>query len=223
MLEPSARRELRDDHALRVVLAAVLRDDSNAVDVGANIGAVLESIVRLAPSGRHVAFEPLPGLCEGLRMRFPGVDVRCAALSDVAGTSEFSHVLAAPAYSGLRERADLPDEVGEVRRIPVRTERLDEALADGYAPALLKIDVEGAELQVLRGGSETLARHRPVVLFEHGVGGSDLYGAGPGEVFDVLAEARLRIFDLDGEGPYTRERFEAIFEQPIWNFLAAPS
>jgi FkbM family methyltransferase len=206
-----------------VVLATVLRTNSNAIDVGANEGAVLDSIVRLAPGGRHLAYEPLPELSERLAARFPSVDVRCAALSDVAEETEFSHVLDAPAYSGLRERADLPVGADRVRRIPVRTERLDEALPGGYVPTLIKIDVEGAELQVLRGAVDTLERHRPFVLFEHGAGGADLYGTRPQDVFDLLDGAGLRIFDLDGAGPYSREHFQATFTEPIWNFLAAPT
>lgn len=221
--DPHLRRELRDEHALRVLLAAVLRADSNALDVGANEGAVLESIVRIAPAGRHIAFEPIPDLHKRLAARFPDVEVRPVALSDVAETTELFHVLDAPAYSGLREREDLPRSVGDVRRIPVRTERLDDVLEDGYVPSLLKIDVEGAELNVLRGATETLHRHRPFVVFEHGAGGADLYGARPTEVFDLLKDAHLRIFDLEGSGPYTRGRFQETFTEPIWNFLAAPS
>jgi FkbM family methyltransferase len=218
----TARRQAqRDEHGLQVVLATVLREDSNAIDVGANVGAVLESIVRLAPSGRHIAYEPIPELAEQLATRFPSVDVRRAALSDVAGTTEFAHVLNAPAYSGLKQR-ELPPGSGEVRQIQVRTERLDDVVEDGYVPTLVKIDVEGAELSVMRGAEQTLRRHRPFVLFEHGVGGADLYGATPTEVFDLLDDAGMRIFDMNGDGPYSRERFAETFTKPIWNFLAAP-
>lgn len=219
---PAARRELRDQHAVQVLLTAILRQDSNAIDVGANEGAVLELLTRIAPAGRHRAFEPIPDLCRRLQERFPEVDVRQLALSDVAETTEFAHVLDAPAYSGLRQRADLPHGAGRVQRIPVRTERLDDVLDAGYVPTLLKVDVEGAELNVLRGAAETLRRHRPFVLFEHGAGGADLYGAAPGSLFDLLDEVGLRIFDLEGEGPYSRERFQETFTKPIWNFLAAP-
>jgi FkbM family methyltransferase len=221
--DPRQRRELRDDHAARVILASVLRTDSNAIDIGANEGTVLASIVRLAPNGRHIAFEPIPELCERLVARFPGVDIRCAAASDAPGRTEFSHVVGAPAYSGLRQRDGLPADAGEVRRISVLVERLDDVVEVGYVPALLKIDVEGAELGVLRGAAETLERHRPFVLFEHGAGGADLYGTRPTDVFDLLKAAGLRIFDLDGEGPYSRSRFEETFTEPIWNFLAAPA
>jgi FkbM family methyltransferase len=220
--DPAWRRELRDDHAVRVVLATALRRTSNAIDVGANEGAMLAGIVRVAPEGRHIAYEPIPELHERLVAAYPEVDVRRAALSDVAGDALFAHVVDAPAYSGLRERADLPDGASEVRRIGVRTERLDDVLPDGYVPALVKVDVEGAELHALRGAVDTLERHRPFVLFEHGAGGADLYGSRPGELFDLLDGAGLRIFDLEGDGPYSRDRFEAVFTEPVWNFLAAP-
>lgn len=221
--DPAARRALRDEHAMRVVLATALRRDGNAVDVGANRGETLEMILAVAPDGRHVAYEPIPALAAQLAAAFPQVDVRNAACSETAGSAEFTHVLGAPAMSGLRQRADLPAHAQEVERFDVRLERLDDALPEGYAPSLIKVDVEGAELLVLRGAQETLARHRPFVIFEHGIGGADLYGSQPGELWDLLDGAGLRIFDLDGDGPYTRERFEAVFTEPIWNFLAAPA
>lgn len=207
---------------MQVVLATVLRADSNAIDVGANEGSVLEAIVRIAPAGRHIAYEPLPELHEHLSRRFPGVEVRRAALYDETGTASFTHVLGASTRSGLRQRADLDESVDRVQRISVPTERLDDVLEEGYAPAVIKIDVEGAELHVLRGAIQTLQRHRPFVLFEHGVGGADLYDTLPTEIFDLLEDCGMRIFDLDGDGPYSRGRFEATFTEPIWNFLAAP-
>jgi len=221
--DPASRRALRDELAMRVVLATALRRDGNAIDVGANNGDTLEMILAVAPDGRHVAYEPIPALAERLADRYPQVDVRNAACSDEAGSAEFTHVLNAPAMSGLRQRADLPAHAEEVERITVRLDKLDDALPADYAPSLVKIDVEGAELLVMRGAAETLARHRPFVIFEHGIGGADLYGSQPGELFDLLAECGLRIFDLEGDGPYTRDGFEAVFTEPIWNFLAAPA
>jgi FkbM family methyltransferase len=216
------RRYLRDEHAMQAILATALRVDSNAIDVGANEGSVLDSILRVAPAGRHIAYEPIPELAEDLTRRYPDVDVRQVALYDETGMASFTHVLDASTRSGLRRRADLDESVSRVRHISVPTKRLDDMLDGDYAPALIKIDVEGAELQVLRGAIETLQRHRPYVIFEHGVGGADLYGTLPTELFDLLDGCGLRIFDLDGDGPYTRERFEATFVEPIWNFLAAP-
>src|SRR5688572_29795801 len=60
--DPTRRRNAVDERHLRVLLAAVLSPDARCVDVGANVGTVLETICALAPHGNHFAFEPLPEL-----------------------------------------------------------------------------------------------------------------------------------------------------------------
>lgn len=215
------RRILRDDHATHVLVAALLGPESNFIDVGAHAGEVLEIACRVAPHGHHIAYEPLPEFHGRLVARFPGCDVRQAALADATGSAAFTYVVDRPAVSGLRARADLAGG-GPTRRIEVRTERLDDVLPEGYVPRLLKIDVEGAELQVLRGAEETLRRHRPFVLLEHGLAAAS-YGTRAEDVFDILAGAGLRLFDLDGEGPFTRDGFAAAAGAQLWNFLGVPA
>jgi FkbM family methyltransferase len=219
-LSRTARREALDDERLHLMLAFVLDEDSNCVDVGSNRGGVLEYIVRLAPRGRHIAYEPLSALCEGLRSRFPTVDVRNTALSNERGTRTFLYVENHPALSGFRRRAYPSEPV--TQELEVQVERLDDSLPAGYVPSLIKVDVEGAEREVLEGALGTIARHKPVVVFEHGKGAAPFYGTKPGDVHDLLCDrARLRIFDLDGNGPFTRAEFEQIFELgDRWNFVA---
>jgi FkbM family methyltransferase len=217
---PTARREARDDERLRLLLAFVLGEDSNCIDVGAHRGGVLEHIVRLAPRGRHIAFEPLPELCTELRERFPGVDVRESALSNERGERTFVFVQNHPALSGFRRR-DYPS-APVMREISVEVDRLDDSLPEGYVPALIKIDVEGAEREVLEGALETIARHRPAVVFEHGKGAAPHYGTQPRDLYGLLCDrAGLRIFDLDGNGPFALRDLERIFERgDRWNFVA---
>lgn len=217
-LDPMARRIRRDEDHLKVALAACLDEDSNCVDVGAHAGDVLREMLRCAPRGRHVAFEPLPAFAERLSREFPGVDVRNAAVSSAPGRAQFVHVPEAPELSGLHDS----QHAGGVP-IDVDVQTIDTALPADYVPRLLKIDVEGAEVEVMRGAVETLRRHRPVVIFEHGLGGADRYGHGPRDVWDVLVgEAGLRIYDIDGDGPYDLARFEAVFTESLWNFIARP-
>ena len=75
---------------------------------------------------------------------------------------------------------------------------------------------------VLRGARETLRRDRPLVLFEHQRSTAAHYDTGPDEIHDLLAgEAGMRIFDMDGAGPYTREALrEAYLTGRRWNFFA---
>jgi len=216
------RRDLRDHEVMKLVLAVHLRADSHTIDVGAHEGSVLRELVRLAPAGRHIGFEPLPAMRTKLEAEFeplPNVQIRGTALSDGHGQATFHHVTTAPGYSGLKRR-EMP--AGEqVETITVATERLDDVLPEAFVPGFIKIDVEGAEMLVLRGGAETIARHRPTIVFEHGAGGFEHYGYQPGDLHDLLVGAfGLRIFDLAGVGPYSRDRFEQVFNEPIWNFVA---
>jgi FkbM family methyltransferase len=221
LLSMGSRREARDRHAMSVLMAAILSRRAHTIDVGAHTGAVLQEIVRVAPEGHHIAYEPIPELARALAERFPSVTVRNAALSDENGHATFVHVDSAPEYSGFRER-EYHGVTGVVKHeITVRTERLDDVLPDGFRPDLMKIDVEGAEMLVFRGALETIRRFRPAVIFEHGIGASERYGTAPEDVWDLLVdELDMRIFDLDGAGPYSREQFVAVFPEPLWNFLA---
>jgi FkbM family methyltransferase len=216
---PGARRDRLDNERLRQLLAFSLSSDSNCVDIGCHRGEVLREMLRLAPQGRHVAFEPVAASHAALAAAFPGVDVRHAAASDADGEAEFVVVPDQPSFSGLRERS-YPGAL-RTERVRVRTERLDAALPEDFAPRFVKIDVEGAELQVLKGAFETLRRDRPILWFEHGAGAADRYGTRPADVHRLLTgELGMRIFDADGGGPYSEAEFEAVFTQPMWNFVA---
>jgi FkbM family methyltransferase len=152
-------------------------------------------------------------LCDVIRASFPGVELHQAALSDHSGEADFAYVHGdAEGWSGLRFRPLPTGEKPEVEHITVRLEVLDEVLEPDYRPDVIKIDVEGAEHQVLEGALETLRRHRPIVIFEHGIGSADAFGTAPGDIHHFLdVKAGLRIYDLDGSGPYTREEFERVF------------
>jgi FkbM family methyltransferase len=222
LLPAHVRADIRDHELLVALLERSLSPDADCIDVGAHAGAVLRELVRLAPGGRHMAWEPLPEFAYRLRAEFPSVEVREAALSDRAGERSFAHILEEPGWSGFLERPT--PRGGLVERITVRCERLDDALPDGVRPAFIKIDVEGAEEQVLRGAAETLGRHRPLIAFEHGAGSADCYGTTPQRIHSLLADQLgYRIQGMDGDGPYTPAEFADIFAVgDRVNFVAHP-
>ncbi len=205
--ELAARRDQTDFESIRRLLAFVLEPDSSCIDIGAHRGSVLAEMVRVAPEGRHIAFEPIPELAAELAQRFPGVDVHQSALSSRSGESGFAHVRGqAEGWSGLRFRPLPGGAPAEVDQITVRLEVLDEVLPDDYRPHVIKVDVEGAEQQVFEGAIGTLTRHRPIVIFEHGSGSAEEYGTSPADIHRLLTEElSFRIFDLDGFGPTRSE------------------
>lgn len=215
------RRNLRDDDQVRLLAAAVLAPDSNCVDVGANAGRLLAVFDELAPAGRHIAYEPLPQLHAVLRRRFPRVDVRGTALADHPGEAVFLANRRRPSRSSLEPVGHARGDLDPIR---VRVETLDASLPAGYVPSLVKIDVEGAESLVLAGAMRTLQLHRPVVLFEHQRRTARHFGGGPDQLFELLVGGLgMRIFDMDGVGPYSLADLRHAYETGRrWNFFAVP-
>lgn len=208
------------DLQTEAIMERVLDRRSTCIDIGCHEGAILDAMLRIAPEGTHYAFEPLPHLFAKLASKYAGVpNVRLfeVALSEAPGEATFQHVVTNPAYSGLlRRQYARHDE--EIVEIPVTLARLDDLVPPDAPVRLVKIDVEGAELQVLRGGSATLARCRPYVVFEHGRGAADCYGTTPAQVFDLLAGCGLRVsvmgdwLEAGGKRALARDAFAEQFE-----------
>jgi FkbM family methyltransferase len=215
-----ARQAEREEVGIAAALASVLRSDSTYVDVGANRGQVLREAVRIAPHGRHVAFEPIPALAQELARAFPGVDCRASALAAEPGKAEFTYFHALDGWSGLRRNPEISDERGRPELIEVEVSTLDAEL-DGLAPAAIKVDVEGAEVAVLRGGREVFARSRPLLILEHVAETAGLYGSSSEELWRLLDEMGYVVFTATGEGPVEGDELGRLGQ--VVNWLARPA
>lgn len=217
---PARQKNRFADLSLRLLLSFTLAEDANCIDVGAYRGKVLSEILRVAPHGKHIAYEPQPEKYKDLVRRFPSVEVRQAALSNQQGEATFNYVKNLPGYSGLR-KISYPRQP-QIEILTVRTEKLDDNLPEGYIPNLIKIDVEGAEGLVLEGAIKTITRYKPIIVFEHGKAGAQHYNTGPHRIYELLHdEAGLRIFDMDGNGPYSLSQFEdTCARDERWDYVA---
>jgi FkbM family methyltransferase len=156
--------EKRDADEIEMDYLDVLVDSRRcAVDVGANLGRYS---VRLAGLATQVfAFEPHPRLARILKKSLPGnVIVRQAAVSSEAGSLSLHIPL--EREQQVESLATLEPLRGRAAHwtISVPTVTLDD-LADRDI-GFVKIDVEGHELDVVRGGLRLLASQRPIVLAE---------------------------------------------------------
>ncbi len=219
---PKYKHDRHENENLRKLLESVLQEDSNCIDIGAYRGRILAEILCVAPRGKHIAYEPLPHIYTYLVEHFPSVDVRQAAVSNEVGETSFIYVKNMPAESGLRARSHARQ--GQSEKLIVRTEMLDRCLPAGYVPALIKVDVEGAERQVFEGAIGTISKYKPVIIFEHGKGGAAHYNTQPYHIYKLLHdEAGLQIFDLDGNGPYTLSQLEEAYTlDERWDYVARP-
>jgi len=217
-VDPTARLAQREQIGMSAVLATALRGDGTYVDVGTNRGQVLREAVRIAPEGRHIAFEPIPALAREVAAAFPGVDCRQKAIGPRAETAQFCHFRTLDGWSGLRRSPDVSDARGDPEYISVEVATLDAELA-GLTPKVVKVDVEGAELGVLEGARTVLGDARPVLILEHVASAASLYDTPPGAPWDLLHELGYDVFSVTGEGPFTRSGFIA---GGVVNWLATP-
>ena len=213
-----AERNRDYDRMTAEIIRRVMRPDSNSADAGANEGLILRELLRAAPRGAHHAFEPIPELAQRLRERLPAAIVHQVALADYEGESVFRYLPQRPAESSLYERSDR--EAGQqVVELTVPVHRLDALLPADMELSMLKVDVEDAEVALLRGAMQTLRRWRPVVVIECHIRHLS-------DIADLFAEAGLELFllrdFLDGVRRPRTETERLAAEQGEWYFVGAP-
>jgi len=134
-----------------------------ALDIGANKGVYSYALLRHCR--RVHAFEPNPKLFRVLdRWAHGKAELHPIALSDVTGEADLLVPKWPKGYSNQGASLSAAKVRGEHGVVRVRTARLDDM--DIRDVGFMKIDVEGAEMAVLDGARETIARDRPVMLIE---------------------------------------------------------
>ena len=155
---------------MQQAIAANLSPGDVFYDIGANIGFFsLIAARRVGPTGHVYAFEPVESNAAAIvrsarRNHFETIKVFAQAIGSRTGTADLltAQHLGEPVPALVGEP---PDRVGSVC---VEVLTMDDAIARHglRPPSMLKIDVEGAELDVLHGMVETLCNRRPKLVYE---------------------------------------------------------
>lgn len=161
------------------VVNSVVREGNVCFDIGANIGVYSAVMSRLVGQSGHVhAFEPVKHVRRRLRLNLAlngsrNVSVNGFALGHEAGQLEMFQVKEGLFRGGTSTflHNDNVQEMGvesfDKELVDIIT--LDEYVARNKVPAIdfIKLDVEGFEINVLRGGHASLEKFKPTILFEH--------------------------------------------------------
>lgn len=155
-------------------LYQIVEDDSVCLDIGANIGLISLAISQLNPKSKVYSFEPTPEIFNLLKSNIEANSIKNIvpsqlALSDKKQKLNFINVnnysagnfSLNPEFSGKRKEV-----FGEY--IQVQADTLDSWMEKNKLKKLdfIKLDVEGSELQVLKGAKKTLQKYRPYVAME---------------------------------------------------------
>lgn len=189
-------------------------------DVGANFGyfALLASTVN---GVEVVAFEPDAALCDeargavhanGLNKR---ITVEATALSNTEGSAVM--VRSGSDATGVLTSALQGQPIDEASKTVVPLSTLDIYLKNTQlAPAVMKIDVEGAEFQVLSGGEDFLISYKPTLLLE-------IHGLHPAQkVWDFLMSLGYLCHIIQASGLLevrTRDEFLSNFGTDRWKIV----
>jgi len=162
------------------------------LDIGANMGFYSVGAALTNKSVAVIAFEPNPMIRKTLEYNATLNDVGGSitfleiALSDFRGTETFS----VPAFtgSGGGSLRNLHPEEGAPNEFNVKVERLDMFRDQTIGTDLIKIDVEGAEYNLLMGGLATIKENRPTVVIELLRKWMKPFGSAPNDVVKVMFE-----------------------------------
>jgi len=185
------------DLVVSKTICRLLDSGELAIDVGANIGYMSGLMAwRSGPRGRVLAFEPSsairPTLMANLQQwkqdpALAPIDLHLSAVSDVTGTAVLRYPGAFAQNEGVAS-LELDHSVGRTETVTCVT--LDSVLDPSQKVGVMKIDVEGHELAVLKGARELLAakRVRDIIFEEH--------RPWPSPVHKLLRESGYAVFRL---------------------------
>ena len=181
--------EAEDAEALR----AWARPGTTVIDVGANMGFFTVRFARwVGPAGRVIAVEPETENLRLLRHRLErsGLGVNVDVIEGVAAEESGMLRLAINAFHPADHR------IGE-QGLAVRAWTIDELVAARGWPAisLIKIDVQGAEVRVLRGARATIARFHPRLFVEVDDRALEEAGFSADLLFDEIERHGYRPYD----------------------------
>lgn len=206
-----------EPYALDCFLALVESAPEGAVlDIGANVG--LYGLLAAAHSDRTVhAFEPAPETAAVARETAAAnglaLTVEEIALSDSSGTATLYLSDSTDSSNSLN-----PDFREHSKEIVVPLETLDAYVArTGIVPAVIKVDTETTEPEVLAGARKVIAEHRPWILCEV------LWTHVEDRLHAVMDEFDYHYYHLDGPGP--RAEVQRMVGDATWTyfmFLLAP-
>ena len=160
------------------LLASLCLRDHAVLEVGANIGAISVPLARYLNGigGKLYCYEPQQTifniLCANMALNgIENVVLKGIGLGEKFGSSFYE----LPDYGKLGNYGDVCLTEGlsenmDSREIKTLVSTLDKELMDESIPiGLIKIDVQGMELNVLKGGEKTIEKHRPILYFENDI------------------------------------------------------
>jgi FkbM family methyltransferase len=184
------------------MLRAFVRNGTVVIDVGANVGFFTRSFAEWLEDGVVIALEPeeqnfrlLTSACR----RFP--PGRIEAIQAAASHEDGMRLLELNPLNPADHKLSTGDT-----GVAIKSVSIDQLLAERDRPtvSLIKIDVQGAEVAVIRGARETIHRCRPALFVEIGENGLERYGTSIAELLGIFSDAGYVAHSMERDGLVAR-------------------
>lgn len=164
---------LVNDQMATFLVTKLCNSDKVFVDIGSHIGSIISDVLDYDSRVKVIAIEAMPDKVKKLRLKFPSVKIYDCALGESEGEVAFYVNNVLSGYSSLGKSLDKKNH--NLSEIKVKLRKLDNIIFSEVID-VMKIDVEGAELGVLRGSKRVIIDHRPIIMFESGPSKNDGLG-----------------------------------------------
>lgn len=195
------------------------------IDVGAHIGSVIALVRDHDPTISIIAIEASTEKAENLVKKFPGIQLHKCAVSDGEGEVTFFVNTKQSGYNSLGKPQE--NNTDDIVEMVVPLKRMDGIITSDNID-VIKIDVEGAELGVLRGGEALILKNRPVIMFESGAPKNDGLGFSKEDLWDWFDEHKFELLVPNrvahlGSGLMKEGFLEShLFPRRTTNYFAVP-
>ena len=183
----------------RIVIELDNQKDSGwFFDVGANVGLYTWEVRKVCPTRKILAFEPDPENIKLLEKTLRGANLQNVEICKYALSNQLAEVsffqdnlTSATGCVAGKDKPWIEQYLnGSANEIRVKTETLDSILRKDRTPSLIKIDVEGHEVEVLQGARNTIREAKPMMIIES-------FPPKQSTVLSLLHELGYRSMDAD--------------------------
>ena len=210
------------------VFTRYLKPDGIFVDCGANIGLfTLLAACSVGTNGKVHAFEPNPQMYSALMHnielnKLANVVINQLGLSDVSLESQPFFITDDSIYKRNHGAGSLKKTTEKLKAAEffVNVTTLDEYFKNHSAlPTLIKIDTEGSELPILKGGRAVIEQARPVIIMEIGDWTSKAFDYSPVDILNFLKQLNYQVLNIT----YNGKLVEYSLDIPFTNVLCLPN
>jgi FkbM family methyltransferase len=198
-------------------LSRQIKPGMTCFDLGANVGAyVLQLAHWSGPTGQVVAFEPNAGAREVLtrHIEWNGLAGRVVVVPQAVSSQPGENVLYAEGADGMSRLAEANRGLrGGAREVVVPVTSIDAWCSEHNVwPDVLLLDIEGFEIEALRGARETIHRTKPVIVVEMHPNVWHSSSTSRPEAEQLLSELCLRAVPLRGQSDPLDEHGQVALE-----------